>query len=57
MPTPCSFRKWRTEIAGLPVSGLARQFGTPSFVYDAAVMLERLADLAAFDHVRYAQKV
>ena len=35
---------------------LARQFGTPTFVYDAAMILQRLAELAAFDHVRYAQK-
>ena len=26
----------RTEIAGFPVAELARQFGTPTFVYDAA---------------------
>ena len=46
----------RTEIAALPVADLARRFGTPTFVYDAAMMLRRLGDLAAFDHVRYAQK-
>ena len=34
----------------------ARRFGTPTFVYDAATILGRLADLVAFDHVRYAQK-
>jgi diaminopimelate decarboxylase len=46
----------RTEIAAVPVADLARRFGTPTFVYDAAMMLRRLADLAAFDHVRYAEK-
>ena len=46
----------RTEIAGLPVPELARQFGTPTFVYDAARITERIKDLAAFDAVRYAQK-
>ena len=56
MPAPCSFPTSRTEIAGIRIGQLARQFGTPSFVYDAEVMLRRLADLAAFDHVRYAQK-
>src|SRR5580700_4711903 len=50
------FSTTRTEIAGIPVVDLARQFGTPTYVYDAAVILRRLADLSAFDHVRYAQK-
>lgn len=56
MPTPSAFVTTRTHIAGLGVADLARQFGTPTFVYDAAKMLERLADLSAFDVVRYAQK-
>ncbi len=51
-----TFPTTRTHIAGIPVTELARQFGTPTYVYDAAMILERLADLAAFDHVRYAQK-
>jgi diaminopimelate decarboxylase len=46
----------RTEIAGVPVLELARQFGTPTFVYDAAMIRRRIADLAAFDVIRYAQK-
>ncbi len=46
----------RTEIAGIPVMDLARQFGTPAFVYDSAKILERLDDLKAFDAVRFAQK-
>ncbi|HEX6960817.1 MAG TPA: diaminopimelate decarboxylase [Lacipirellula sp.] len=45
-----------TEIAGHSVAELARRFGTPLFVYDAAIIAERIADLAAFDVVRYAQK-
>ncbi len=56
MPTPPRFFTSRTEIAGILVAELARQFGTPTFVYDAAVILERIGDLAAFDQVRYAQK-
>jgi len=56
MPTKPVFPTTRTEIAGVPVRDLARQFGTPTFVYDAATILRRLRDLAAFDHVRYAQK-
>jgi diaminopimelate decarboxylase len=46
----------RSEIAGVPVVELTRRFGTPVFVYDAATIRRRLADLAAFDVVRYAQK-
>jgi hypothetical protein len=52
---PC-FPTLRTDIAGLAVADLARQFGTPTFVYDSAMIRRRLADLAAFDHARYAQK-
>jgi len=44
------------EIAGHSVVDLAKQFGTPTFVYDAATILQRINDLAAFDVVRYAQK-
>jgi diaminopimelate decarboxylase len=46
----------RTEIAGVSVVELARQFGTPTFVYDASRIQRRIADLAAFDVIRYAQK-
>ncbi len=46
----------RTHIAGLRVSDLAAEFGTPTFVYDAATIEARIADLQAFDVVRYAQK-
>lgn len=55
-PAPPEFPLFRTEIAGLPVIELARRFGTPTFVYDAARIVERIRDLAAFDVVRYAQK-
>ena len=56
MPTPPVFLSLRTEIAGIPVARLAEDFGTPTFVYDASVIAERIADLRAFDCVRYAQK-
>ncbi|MBI3837238.1 MAG: diaminopimelate decarboxylase [Planctomycetia bacterium] len=56
MPTPIPFSPLRTEIAGLSVEQLARQFGTPVYVYDATKIGERIADLRAFDKVRYAQK-
>ena len=44
------------HIAGVPVVDLARRFGTPTFVYDAAVIRQKIADSAAFDVVRFAQK-
>ncbi|MAT69521.1 MAG: diaminopimelate decarboxylase [Planctomycetaceae bacterium] len=43
-------------VAGLSVEQLAQEFGTPLYVYDAAVIAERIAELAAFDVVRFAQK-
>ena len=46
----------RTEIAGLPISQLVEQFGTPTYVYDAATILERVESLRRFDVIRYAQK-
>ena len=56
MPTAPCFAAIRTEIAGVSVEALARQFGTPTYVYDAAKIIERIEDLRAFDLVRYAQK-
>ncbi|MDZ4656375.1 MAG: diaminopimelate decarboxylase [Bythopirellula sp.] len=44
------------QIAGHAIPDLAQQFGTPLYVYDAAVIVERIRELAAFDVVRYAQK-
>ncbi|GAB2464591.1 diaminopimelate decarboxylase [Comamonas humi] len=35
---------------------LADQYGTPLWVYDAATIRERIAQLSAFDTVRFAQK-
>lgn len=46
----------RSHVAGVPVSDLVQQFGTPTYVYDAASIVRRLNDLKAFDVVRYAQK-
>ncbi len=56
MATSSRFCTSRTEIAGIPVKDLVRQFGTPTFVYDAAKIVQRVEDLRAFDHVRYAPK-
>jgi diaminopimelate decarboxylase len=54
--TATKFPLTLTEVAGQSVVELARKFGTPLFVYDAAIIAERVADLAPFDVVRYAQK-
>lgn len=56
MPQVGSFPVLRTEIAGIPVAELAQRFSTPVYVYDAAKIAARVADLKAFDVVRYAQK-
>jgi len=56
MPTTTVFSTVRTEIAGVPVGDLAREFGTPVFVYDAEKISQRIGDLRAFDTVRYAMK-
>ena len=56
MPTRTAFSPTRTEIAGIPVAELAKQYGTPTYVYDAAQIAERIDDLRAFDVIRYAQK-
>ena len=44
------------ELAGVAVRDIARDFGTPTYVYDAAGITERVERLRAFDVVRYAQK-
>ena len=46
----------RREIAGVPVAEIARDYGTPTYVYDAETIAARVAELRAFDVVRYAQK-
>jgi diaminopimelate decarboxylase len=53
---PMTREGYRTEIAGLAVVDLAREFGTPTYVYDAATIAERVRSLSRFDVVRYAQK-
>lgn len=50
------FSPRRTDIAGVTVVDLARDFGTPLYVYDASVIRRRIDDLREFDCVRYAQK-
>jgi diaminopimelate decarboxylase len=56
MPAAVEFPILRHQIADQRVTELAARFGTPVFVYDAAVIIERIGDLRAFDGIRYAQK-
>ncbi len=56
MPGTHTFSPLRTKIGELDVADLAARFGTPLYVYDASQILERVADLQAFDVVRYAMK-
>ena len=56
MPVVGTFPTLRSEIAGVKVVDLAQQFGTPTYVYDAASIVERINDLKQFDVIRFAQK-
>src|SRR3954465_6224766 len=56
MPTAEVYQPIRTEIAGVSVPELAERFGTPTYVYNAAKIIERINDLKQFDVTRYAQK-
>lgn len=58
-PTPGPLRAedlLRREVAGVDLLEIARDFGTPTYLYDASVIRERIARLRDFDVVRYAQK-
>lgn len=50
------FPATRTEIAGVSLREIARRFGTPTYVYDSAVIERKIDDLKMFDVVRFAQK-
>ncbi len=56
MPVVGTFPTLRSEIAGVKVVDLAKQFGTPTYIYDAASIVERIEDLRQFDLIRFAQK-
>ena len=51
-----TFGTMRQEIAGVPVTDIAGQFGTPCYVYDLATIEKRVQELQQFDVIRYAQK-
>lgn len=44
------------RIGSFSVVELARRFGTPTYVYDAAVIRRQIARLRQFEVIRYAQK-
>ena len=54
MPPP--FSTSRTDFAGVSVAELAKQYGTPLYVYDVASIAGRVEQLRRFDVIRYAQK-
>ena len=51
----CSPRFARISAAS-PFATLAKQYGTPTYVYDEATIVQKINDLKAFDVVRFAQK-
>ena len=65
-PEMPNFRHHRTDFGGVSLAQIAEQFGTPFFVYDAAVIRKRIGELKhcgsqkcrsrPFDVIRYAQK-
>ena len=56
MNTRQLFAPTRTEICGIPVADLADKFGTPSYIYDAETIRQRIEQLRQFDVIRFAQK-
>jgi len=54
--TPSDRPLIRDTIAGVSVADLAREHGTPLYVYNAETIRRRCRDLAAWDTVRFAQK-
>ena len=56
MPTDTDRPILRREIAGASVAALAKEHGTPLYVYNAEMIRRRCRDLAAWDTIRFAQK-
>lgn len=44
------------NVSGVAVESLAQEFGTPFYVYDKEVILDRIRQASCFPTVRYAQK-
>lgn len=45
-----------SQIGGVSISDIAAQFSTPTYVYDRAIIEQRVKALSAFPTIRYAQK-
>ncbi|MCY3007703.1 MAG: diaminopimelate decarboxylase [Planctomycetota bacterium] len=57
MSSPDSlFPVLRREIAGQSIESIVQHYGTPCYIYDMATIAQKVADLKAFDVIRYAQK-
>ena len=57
MSSPDSlFPVLRRGIAGQSIDAIVQQYGTPCYIYDMATIAKKVADLKAFDVIRYAQK-
>lgn len=57
MPQVGPFSTFCTEIAGVSVTELVHQFGTPVFVYAADKIVQQIKSMQAFNvAIRYAQK-
>ncbi len=54
--TSVRFPVLMTQIEGVPIGDLAREYGTPLYVYDAAGIRKQIDQLRRFDVIRYAQK-
>ena len=50
------FSTVRTDISGHSIEELANKFGTPTYVYDAQTIRDRIEQLKQFDVIRFAQK-
>jgi diaminopimelate decarboxylase len=46
----------QTEVSGFSIKDLAERFGTPTYVYTAQTIRDRIDQLRQFDVIRYAQK-
>ena len=49
------FPATRTEIAGVSLREIARRFGTPTYVYDAAVIERMIDDFKMFYFLQFSQ--
>jgi diaminopimelate decarboxylase len=45
-----------SHIGPTPVAQLAKEYGTPAFIYEKATIEKRIAELKAFEVIRFAQK-